>query len=84
MKVSIKRKADGHEGFMVGHQAVIPCASPASGEPCAYPDRTYSCMSAYCIYVKKLAEDCNRNYDYKNKILPFFGRYVFDSGITAP
>ena len=33
---------------------------------------------ANCIFVKKLAKDCNMNYDYKNKILPFFGMYVFD------
>ena len=42
------------------------------------PDMMYSCMSAYCIFAKKLAEDCNMNYDYKDKILPFFGMYVFD------
>ena len=38
----------------------------------------YSCMAAYCIHVKKLAEDCGMNYDYKDGILPFFGMYVFD------
>ena len=75
-----KLKADGHNGFMVGASGCTLCkpCKLASGEPCAFPDMMYSCMSAYCIYVKKLAEDCNMNYDYKNKILPFFGMYVFD------
>ena len=75
-----KLKADGHDGFMIGASGCSLCkpCKLASGEPCAFPDMMYSCMSAYCIFVKKLAEDCNMNYDYKNKILPFFGMYVFN------
>ena len=75
-----KLKTDGHDGFMVGASGCSLCkpCKLTSGEPCAFPDMMYSCMSAYCIFVKKLAEDCNMNYDYKNKILPFFGMYVFD------
>ena len=75
-----KLKADGHDGFMVGASSCTLCKTCklASGEPCEHPDMMYSCMAAYCIWVKKLAEDCNMNYEYKNKILPFFGMYVFD------
>ena len=75
-----KLKAEGHDGFMVGASGCTLCkpCKLASGEPCEHPDMMYSCMSAYCIFVKKLAEDCNMNYDYKDKILPFFGMYVFD------
>ena len=75
-----KLKSEGHDGFMIGASGCTLC-SPcklASGASCDYPDMMYSCMSAYCIYVKKLAEDCNMNYDYKNQMLPFFGMYVFD------
>lgn len=73
-------KADGHNGFMIGSSGCMLCqpCKKINGEPCKHPDKMYSCMSAYCIYVKKLAEDCNMSYDYKNKILPFFGMYVFD------
>lgn len=75
-----KLKADGHGGFMIGSSGCMLCnpCKRASGEPCEHPDMMYSCMAAYCIYVKKLAEDCNMNYDYKDGILPFFGVYVFD------
>ena len=75
-----KLKADGHEGFMIGSSGCTLCkpCKCTVGEPCAFPDMMYSCMSAYCIFVKVLAEDCIMNYDYKNKILPFFGMYVFD------
>ena len=75
-----KLKAGGHDGFMIGASGCTLCkpCKLTSGEPCAFPDMMYSCMSAYCIFVKKLAEDSGMNYDYKNKILPFFGMYVFD------
>lgn len=70
----------GHDGFMIGSSGCTLCkpCRRAVGEPCAFPDKRYSCMSAYCIYVKKLAEECHMNYDYKDHILPFFGMYVFD------
>lgn len=75
-----KLREEGHQGFMIGSSGFTLCkpCKLASGEPCEHPDMMYSCMAAYCIWVKKLAEDCNMNYDYKNKILPFFGMYVFD------
>ena len=38
----------------------------------------YSCMSAYCIFVQKLAEHCGIDYDCGSGLLAFFGMYVFD------
>lgn len=73
-------RTHGHNGFMIGASGCVLC-SPClmkSGEECRYPDLRYSCMSAYCIHVKKLAEVCRMEYDYKDGILPFFGMYVFD------
>ncbi|MBR2460937.1 MAG: DUF2284 domain-containing protein [Clostridia bacterium] len=80
LRLVSKLRAEGHEGIMVGSSGCSLCSpcKQAKGEPCEHPDKMYSCMSAYCIYVKKLAEDCNMSYDYKNKILPFFSMYVFD------
>ena len=72
------RKA-GHEGFMIGASGCSlckPCAM-AKGEPCRFPELRYSCMSAYCIYVKKLAEDCGIRYNYENGSLPYFGAFIF-------
>ena len=69
----------GHEGFMIGASGCSlckPCAM-AKGEPCRFPSRRYSCMSAYCIYVKKLAEECGIRYDYVNGSLPYFGTFIF-------
>ena len=70
----------GHDGIMIGASACTLCkpCKRADGEVCIHPELQYSCMAAYCIYVKQLAEDCGMNYDYKDGILPFFGMYVFD------
>jgi predicted metal-binding protein len=75
-----KMRAQGHIGFMIGASGCSLCkpCKLTLGIPCEHPERMYSCMSAYCIYVKRLAEDCGIVYDYKDGILPFFGMYVFD------
>ena len=73
-------RENGHNGIIVGASGCSLC-SPCEiikGNPCRFPDLRYSCMSAYCIYVKKLAESCGMKYDYENNTLPFFGMYVFD------
>ena len=73
-------KSEGCSGFMIGSSGCslcTPCAL-ASGGPCKYPDKRFSCMSAYCIYVKNLAHKCSMEYDYKNGKLALFGMYVFD------
>lgn len=69
----------GHEGFMIGASGCSLCKPCAvlKGEPCRFPELRYSCMSAYCIYVKKLAEDCGIRYDYENGSLPYFGAFIF-------
>ena len=77
----VKRlREEGLPGLMVGSSGCSLCkpCKVTKGEPCEYPDLRYSCMSAYCIYVKRLAEDCGMEYDYRNGILPFFSMYVFD------
>ena len=79
-KIIEEMRNDGHNGFMIGTSGCslcVPCALK-SGEPCNFPDKRYSCMSAYCIYVKGLAEKCNMTYDYKDGKLPLFSMYVFD------
>lgn len=53
-----------------------PCAM-REGKPCKEPEEMYSCMSAYCIYVKDLAEKCGMGYDSKGGIIPFFSLIAF-------
>ena len=70
----------GGPGFLVGASGCALC-SPChlkNGEPCPHPMERYSCMSAYCIFVQKLAEHCGIDYDCGSGLLAFFGMYVFD------
>lgn len=70
----------GIPGFLVGASGCGLC-SPChlkNGEPCPHPGERYSCMSAYCIFVRKLAEHCGMDYDCGEGLLAFFGMYVFD------
>ena len=77
----VKRlRADGRDGFIVGASGCALC-SPCKqvlGQPCAFPQYQYSCMSAYCVFVKKLADKCGMEYDCGDGLLAFFGMYVFD------
>ncbi len=75
-----KFKREGLDGLMIGAGACTLCkpCRLTLGKPCASPDIRYSCMAAYCIHVKLLADECNMNYDYTDGILPFFGLYVFN------
>ena len=73
------RRADV-PGFPVGASGCALCETCAIVEkkPCRYPDLYYSCMSAYCIFVRRLAEQCGMEYDRGPGLLAFFGMYVFD------
>lgn len=68
----------GHDCFMVGASGCAlcsPCTAKA-GEPCRFPQLQYSCMSAYCIFVKKLCDGCGLEYDCGPGLLGFFGMIV--------
>ena len=75
-----KFRSEGCPGFLVGASGCALCSPCAlkNGQPCTYPELRYSCMSAYCIFVRKLAESCGMEYDCGEGLLAFFGMYVFD------
>lgn len=68
------RKA-GFEGFCSGYNG-CPLCSPckqAEGEPCAFPEKRISCMSAYCIDVGQLAARCGLAFSWTPGKLHLFG-----------
>lgn len=79
MVVQAMRQA-GHNGLIVGASGCALCTPCAitEGQPCRFPDLKYSCMSAYCVFVKKLADKCGMEYDCGEGLLGLFGMYVFD------
>ncbi len=71
-------KERGINGFLVGSSGCglcTPCARK-NGEPCRFPDDAFSCMSAYCVFVRELAEQCGMEYDCGNGLVAFFGMFV--------
>lgn len=80
IRLAKRLRADGCQGFLVGASGCAlcsPCVLP-KGEPCRFPEYQYSCMSAYCIFVRKLTEKCGLEYDCGPGLLAFFGMYVCD------
>ena len=80
LRLAKKFREAGREGFLVGASGCALCTPchMKNGEPCPHPDERFSCMSAYCIFVQKLAERCGMEYDCGSGLLGFFGMYVFD------
>lgn len=70
----------GTSGFLIGSSVCGLCetCTMAEGTPCRFPGQMASCMSAYCIYVKKLTDICGLEYDSGDGIINFFGMYVFE------
>ncbi len=60
-----------------GSNLCSPCKAK-TGEECPFSDMRFSCVSVYCIFVKKLADECSMKCDYENGKLPFFSMFIFD------
>lgn len=80
LEVVKKMRAEGHDGLIIGASGCSLCSPCAmtKNEPCRFPDLAWSCMSAYCIFVRLLAEHCHMSYTCESGLLTFFGMYVFD------
>ena len=80
IRLAKRLRKEGCEGFLVGASGCAlcePCELVAK-RPCRLPEFQYSCMSAYCVFVRKLAEQCGMEYDCGSGLLAFFGMYVYD------
>lgn len=51
--------------------------SKIKDEPCRFPDKIASCLSAYCIDAGAMAETCGMPYWCGNEDVPFFSIYFF-------
>lgn len=78
-RVIAQLKQAGFHGVMAGASCCTLCEKCAIqlGERCRYPDQKWSCLSAYCIFVRKLAEKCGMEYACADGELAFFGLYAF-------
>lgn len=79
IRLAKRLRAEGVDGLIVGASGCALC-SPCKkklDQPCAFPEYQYSCMSAYCVFVRALTEACGIEYDCGPGLLAFFGMYVF-------
>ena len=72
-------RKDGMHCFCLGYGGCPLCdpCKQVSGEPCAFPEKRISCMSAYCIDVGKLANRCGLEFAWVPEKLFLFGMIVF-------
>ncbi len=74
------RQRLGQPSLMVGASGCSlcdPCAI-VEGKPCRFPDKRFSCMSAYCIFVRELCALCGMDYDCGPGVVAFFSMLCFD------
>ena len=73
------RKA-GMDCFCLGYGGCPLCdpCKQVAGEPCTFPEKRISCISAYCIDVGKLANRCGLEFAWVPEKLFLFGMIVFN------
>lgn len=68
-------RAGGFDGFSCGYNG-CPLCEPCRqtvGEPCPFPDKRISCMSAFCVDVAELARRCDLPFAWSDERLHLFG-----------
>lgn len=73
-------RQEGQTCIMAGASGCSLCSPCAmgQGEPCRFPEKRYSCLSAYCVFVKELADRCGMDYNCGPGKVAFFGMILFD------
>lgn len=68
-------RREGMDCFCLGYGGCPLCdpCKQIKGEPCAFPEKRISCMSAYCIDVGKLAGKCGMEFAWIPEKLFLFG-----------
>ena len=71
-------RKDGINCFCLGYGGCPLCdpCKQVAGEPCVFPEKRISCMSAYCIDVGKLAQKCKMEFAWVPEKLFLFGMIV--------
>lgn len=71
--------AEGHSAVYAGSSCCSLCEKCAgrSGEPCPYPERRYSCVSAYCVDVAELAKRCGLSFAWDSSKLFCYSLIAF-------
>lgn len=83
MTMELRQRLD-QPSLMIGASGCSlcdPCAI-VEGKPCRFPDKQFSCMSAYCIFVRELCQRCGMEYDCGPGMVAFFSMLCFGGGAS--
>ncbi|MBR4058175.1 MAG: DUF2284 domain-containing protein [Oscillospiraceae bacterium] len=76
-------RRNGMDCFCLGYNG-CPLCEPCKqklGEPCPFPEKRISCISAYCIDVSKLADKCGLDFAWVPEKLFLFGMIAFRKNV---
>ena len=79
LRLLARLRDEGFDGFVVGAGNCTLCSScrMSLGEPCLRPSERFSCMSAYCVDVARLAEKCGLDFLWDPAKLHSYGMILF-------
>lgn len=68
----------GYQGVCAGGSCCSLCepCKMISGEPCAFPELSFSCMSAYCVDVAALARCCGMDFAWDAQKLSVYSMII--------
>lgn len=68
----------GYDGLMIGGSCCSLCdpCKMVTGEPCAFPQLRFSCMSAYCVDVAQTAKRCGMEFQWDSTRLYIYGMII--------
>ena len=64
--------------IMAGPCNLCPTCKMVEGQPCPHGEEQFSCLSAYCIDVGRLAASCQMKLAWTGNIVYFFSIYLFE------
>ena len=72
-------RAAGLPGLLIGGGNCDLCdtCARAEGKPCVEPERMFSCLSAYCVHVRDLADTAGLEFASEPGKMSLFGLYAF-------
>ena len=75
LQLTQQLRSQGIDCFCLGYGGCPLCnpCKQVEGEPCVFPEKRISCMSAYCIDVGKLAGKCGMEFAWVPEKLFLFG-----------
>ena len=80
LKLTENLYREGYDCFCLGYGGCPLCnpCKQVEGQPCAFPDKRISCMSAYCIDVGKLANKCGLEFAWVPEKLFLFDTHQIE------